>query len=1341
MSFPNTLTIFINTRIRGYPKIKYEPDMSVPRIKSETVYFNPLIKLNKRVSLRIPPGYPENERLTQFFNKSDFNGLVGRNIASGFQKKYTLEEATKNGVVDNNINVTLDILFKKYNKFYIRDKPYTIFSHEWINGDWQIDKKGFERQIMQSTYGMGLNGSQQNRLADDELQKFKTEHAGIVSGFAVSSEISKFKDEYESGLARGITPMKPKSTLSADEEAAKKLAEEAAKQGIPENALNLATKKLTFQPIVNLDDEASLSNDPVSLNIIYSINRNYSEDIKLNPKILDPAYQQLLQKGEEYRIAKEKYDKSIGSYFALINEAKKTQPIATPVENSSQIPLAKAVPITTDAPSYDVFKNKKNYDETVEKMNDTITDFNGKGLTFQNIVNNPDVKNQIRAVVTSLEKYKIQFLNSFLVSLKLLIRKTQALINYIRALYWFYSNLYVAKEAQFKSQNSDKEYQNILILNIIKFDMQCYKNIINSFESAEPNPLADNFKTLIKEVSRVEQFINVNSAKPKNYSELLQQYYENPGLLLVNRYNYDVYMFSLLKFDFIIDLGIWKNLYRQTDLFLNSIKEYIVGSNKGGDVVEGKLSIAKALLDKYNETYTEAQRTSFQQDVSKLNKPLQTQNSQMLDFAFPKTAALKQQQNDYIKLQTAITMCYDLITLYARISAINYSREISLVTSRQNLSSVLNKIYTRKIRSYEQILADPPMIPYIPNYLFWDSQSYVDEPTLRNTIAVTRKAKQDNKTKHASYKLLMRQLNRKYHNAIDILIPEISKMGIFQKCNDIVHNLDEDSDSDNDSIYDEDENVPLTLGEKLKLSIEKNMERNFDEEYTETLREHITALYDSALRDNCIFQRLNGTDLDNMIINWNVTNNPGGGDCFFYAISQLFNAELVNNGRKSNNPFAEPSGYFSNRSLRRAITDPTYGLQPDDTDGWNNALRPQIENVDMDDENAVQMRREYAFLFNDAGNWIGDNINELRNVMRTGTRYWGDDIAIKIIERIFKVKFIVIDTTEIPIGGPIINGIDVTFINHSRSRSFGVIKSGFHDRATNEFIYEIEDINYMTHQNIRARQNQVTPSQQMPFRIAPSANDVATANEYSQFAFLLLTNEESSGASHYEIMHNTIDNKFIYTFQEMPDYLKYFIFKMQWKFFVGRDASWFGINNVTRDYFNLLQQRYEQVRDNAPQRLQNIANGIDPANASIALGPRRGMIGGQISNKNRYVNVYNDNAPRIDDSKLSYYIIIDLELYPGESIPLIKQPVIACNLRYEKIRQAFADMFGFAYHPLEFYKRDHVAPSSVKYRKEGESRDYENIPRFNNNYGYRPPVDTRRFHVSYGGGKKTRRIR
>ena len=67
MSYPNTLTIFLNTRIRGYPKIKYEPDMSVPNIISDTIYFNPLIKLSKSAVNNIPAGYPKTEIFTQFF--------------------------------------------------------------------------------------------------------------------------------------------------------------------------------------------------------------------------------------------------------------------------------------------------------------------------------------------------------------------------------------------------------------------------------------------------------------------------------------------------------------------------------------------------------------------------------------------------------------------------------------------------------------------------------------------------------------------------------------------------------------------------------------------------------------------------------------------------------------------------------------------------------------------------------------------------------------------------------------------------------------------------------------------------------------------------------------------------------------------------------------------------------------------------------------------------------------------------------------------------------------------------------------------------------------------------
>jgi len=60
----------------------------------------------------------------------------------------------------------------------------------------------------------------------------------------------------------------------------------------------------------------------------------------------------------------------------------------------------------------------------------------------------------------------------------------------------------------------------------------------------------------------------------------------------------------------------------------------------------------------------------------------------------------------------------------------------------------------------------------------------------------------------------------------------------------------------------------------------------------------------------------------------------------------------------------------------------------------------------------------------------------------------------------------------------------------------------------------------------------------------------------------------------------------------------------------------------------------------------------------------------------RYTNTgYNSN--------LTYYIVIDLELYPGDSIPLPVKASLACQIRYEKIRQSYADLFGLIYQPKE----------------------------------------------------------
>jgi hypothetical protein len=1361
MSFPNTLTIFINTRIRGYPKIKYEPDMTVPNIKSDTVYFNPLIKLTRSAVYNIPSGYPESEKYTQFFNKNDFNSLVNRSTSSSFQKKLTLEEATKAGIIDNNIKITLDTLFRKNSKFYIRGKPYTIYTHEWINGDWQVDAKSFEKNIMSSSYGQGLYGygqnvAMQNQLANAELDKFKKEHHEVMRGFAVSTDVSKFKEDYESGIAKGVDTPKKDEKISSSE-------------NIPKIARKLAKKKLVFQSIVNLDDEANLSSDPISLNLLYSINRNYAEDIKLNKKVLEPLYENLLAKGESFRIAKENYDKSVGLFSATLN-TKPTMPIAVPVEDTSSVPITNVSTAQTPASTNlnNVFKNKKNYDDIVLQINNIIQTQRVRGATFDNIVTNNQIKNQMLQIIVTLEKYRKQFLSNFLETFKLLVNKINAQINYISALLGFYSKLYVSKENYFKSQNSEKQHQNILTLNLIKFDIQCYKNILMSISISSGKELGNNYAELIKNLSLVENFIKRTETTPKNYIEILAKYYNYPGLLLINRYQFDVYMFTILKYEQTIDLGMWKILYRQTDLFLENIKEYIIGKNNGTEIVEGKLSISRTLLDQYNVKYSQQQRDAMEQYISRLNSPLEKQSSSVLDFAFPNSTLFKEQQNDYVELQTSILLCYDLITLYSKISAIKYSREISLVTTKQNLGNILNKIYERIIDTYEIVLEDDTIVRFIPEYLFWDRGTCATEKLLNDNLKLYQNHKIENKNKLGIFKRAMKLLKIKYHQAVDILIPQLTNFGIYEKCRQLVED-DEDVDSEVDELNNHDDDKILTPEEKLVKFFKKENEKFSDGNNTLILQENIIYLYEDAIRERLIGNLPEEEKMD-VIESWKVIDNAGGGDCLFLAIAAIFNNELVNSGSKSNNPFAEPNGYYTSHSLRRAVADPNYGMTNAEIDRW--AVHRDIENINENAPDDQQdYKRQFSFLLDENGRWIGNDYNAVRNAIRESGNYWGDQTAITVLERIFKIKFIVIDAT---LQNPIPIGTYVNFQNDDGEMVFGVVSNRqviVAPGGGRQNVYEVISNSLDIYPNITRNKNRITIAESGHYRVVPVGGNNDIANEFTHYAFLLLTEIPESGVQHYEIITSTINNKFIYEYREIPPYLMYLIFQTQWKFLspAARDASWFGRNDEFSNHLDHIMDEYrENMRDHGA-----LPPLVPPPRIRAALKKRRvvsrlkkpskggsiiddfenNIVGGAISSRNRYIDINRPNSS-MGDSKLSYYVIVDLELYPGESIPLIKQPVIACNLRYEKIRQAFADMFGLVYQPLDFSQRGHVAPSSVKYRKTDEEKEkernkYRNIgPKYYNGVysGYdrnrNTAYDTRRNIPYYGGSenKKTRRL-
>ena len=97
---PNSVIIYIKTRIPNFYKLNYEPYMSVPKNKNHTVYFDPLIKYYETPIKNIPGNASKDAVLTQFFNAPEFDTMINR-ILSDFRKEGLIEiEHKKIKIID-----------------------------------------------------------------------------------------------------------------------------------------------------------------------------------------------------------------------------------------------------------------------------------------------------------------------------------------------------------------------------------------------------------------------------------------------------------------------------------------------------------------------------------------------------------------------------------------------------------------------------------------------------------------------------------------------------------------------------------------------------------------------------------------------------------------------------------------------------------------------------------------------------------------------------------------------------------------------------------------------------------------------------------------------------------------------------------------------------------------------------------------------------------------------------------------------------------------------------------------------------------------------------------------
>ncbi len=331
---PNSLTILINTKLPNYYKLNFDPSMSVPDTKSHTVYFDPLIKYNYSAINNLPRGAPKETLLTQFFEPNQFDSMMNRILSSFFtmQKQRTIEESTNLNIITHNIELTLKTLFKQNNILYLNNAPYTIVNMNWRQYDWEIDKKPLDKLLSQNAHLTPNQIEEQANKEKEALGVNLLSGAPVASGAIAAENNSIAINELQNIAAKSSE--EPITGLTTNEDDFVPFIEnKAVLESMDESFRRLYSKYLQKNNPINYDSVPDLIKDPLTFTLIldYDNLSNYIQtnndtntatlyntiiDLKKKQNIEDKVYQDLCVKIAQFN--KDFNDKMLQSHNKML---------------------------------------------------------------------------------------------------------------------------------------------------------------------------------------------------------------------------------------------------------------------------------------------------------------------------------------------------------------------------------------------------------------------------------------------------------------------------------------------------------------------------------------------------------------------------------------------------------------------------------------------------------------------------------------------------------------------------------------------------------------------------------------------------------------------------------------------------------------------------------------------------------------------------------------------------------------------------------------------------------------------------------------------------------------
>jgi hypothetical protein len=211
-----------------------------------------------------------------------------------------------------------------------------------------------------------------------------------------------------------------------------------------------------------------------------------------------------------------------------------------------------------------------------------------------------------------------------------------------------------------------------------------------------------------------------------------------------------------------------------------------------------------------------------------------------------------------------------------------------------------------------------------------------------------------------------------------------------------------------------------------------------------------------------------------------------------------------------------------------------------------------------------------------------------------GYNFWGDEMAIKILESVLKIKFIIFDMTpkldknRIEIGDIVILlNYDYEANPEDEDDEYRVVDIDYSDNRNPK--YTIKSMNYLI-KNVGKDEIQLSKNN-IYSNIRISCTENAHLEDVTDCIFLLKTKLNLSVAEHYEFVRNTEKNNYVYQINDLPQYIYYFIFDSCFRF-LKEDAKRNGFGSI--DAFKPILDRFEEHNVLINQHIEEVDLVGDP---------------------------------------------------------------------------------------------------------------------------------------------------